>query len=414
MLPSSHRALNPRPRTTTWASSSCPWASGTRPRRATRRPSRTTRRTPRRTTTLGCSRRRGAASASPRLHTRLSPLHSARPRERSLSLPSSEHRPPAAALPPPLISIAALRRPRGRDDVLRARPAVQSGAEGRPDQPRGSPSARPRALALALFVAPCAVWDPLSPPRPTPETGCRRVPFLPPSRADVRRWCSRTSARSTRTRAASRRPSPSTSAPPASARSTPTCVPGAPSAPSPPRCPALAPPHLSGPPRPPNPAPPPLLPPQALYNLGVAHSEAGNPYRAAVFYHMTVMLQPGCAEAWNNLGVISKTCDTLAQSIEYFMARAFVPGRVRVGGSMAVLRVLGCRRIALSSVWDPPRADTWLFRPPPPRPAAPEGGGGPPAVRAAVQQPGYRLHSSGERFPFPPARMHHILPSFPQ
>lgn len=62
---------------------------------------------------------------------------------------------------------------------------------------------------------------------------------------------------------------------------------------------------------------------QALYNLGVAHAESGHPHRACAFYHMAVLLQPGCAEAWNNLGVISKGFDTLEQSIEYFTARGF-------------------------------------------------------------------------------------------
>ena len=42
--------------------------------------------------------------------------------------------------------------------------------------------------------------------------------------------------------------------------------------------------------------------PDALYNLGVACSEAGQPERALHLYELAVHFQPACAEAWNNLG----------------------------------------------------------------------------------------------------------------
>ena len=41
--------------------------------------------------------------------------------------------------------------------------------------------------------------------------------------------------------------------------------------------------------------------PDALYNLGVACSEAGQPERALHLYELAVHFQPACAEAWNNL-----------------------------------------------------------------------------------------------------------------
>lgn len=93
-------------------------------------------------------------------------------------------------------------------------------------------------------------------------------------------------------------------------------------------------------------APLPRFPAQALYNLGVAHAEGGNPHRAAIFYHMTVMLQPTCSEAWNNLGVISKSYDTLEQSIEYFMRAVMArPQFAQPLNNLGIVYTLQARKI---------------------------------------------------------------------
>jgi tetratricopeptide (TPR) repeat protein len=58
----------------------------------------------------------------------------------------------------------------------------------------------------------------------------------------------------------------------------------------------------------------------ALYNLGVACSEAGQVERAMFCYELTTHFNPGCAEAWNNLGVLHKEQDNLERAAECYMA----------------------------------------------------------------------------------------------
>jgi tetratricopeptide (TPR) repeat protein len=58
----------------------------------------------------------------------------------------------------------------------------------------------------------------------------------------------------------------------------------------------------------------------ALYNLGVACSEAGQIERAMFCYELTTHFNPGCAEAWNNLGVLHKEQDNLERAAECYMA----------------------------------------------------------------------------------------------
>jgi tetratricopeptide (TPR) repeat protein len=58
----------------------------------------------------------------------------------------------------------------------------------------------------------------------------------------------------------------------------------------------------------------------ALYNLGVACSEAGQTERALFCYELTTQLNPGCAEAWNNLGVLHKEADNLERAAECYLA----------------------------------------------------------------------------------------------
>jgi tetratricopeptide (TPR) repeat protein len=58
----------------------------------------------------------------------------------------------------------------------------------------------------------------------------------------------------------------------------------------------------------------------ALYNLGVACSEAAQIERAMFCYELTTHFNPGCAEAWNNLGVLHKEQDNLERAAECYMA----------------------------------------------------------------------------------------------
>lgn len=65
--------------------------------------------------------------------------------------------------------------------------------------------------------------------------------------------------------------------------------------------------------------------PDALYNLGVACSEAGQPERALHLYELAVHFQPACAEAWNNLGArpgpsSSALCDDLHLALPAVLA----------------------------------------------------------------------------------------------
>ncbi len=60
--------------------------------------------------------------------------------------------------------------------------------------------------------------------------------------------------------------------------------------------------------------------PDALYNLGVACSEAGQPERAVHLYELAVHFQPACAEAWNNLGVLQRSAGNLERAVACYRA----------------------------------------------------------------------------------------------
>ena len=77
---------------------------------------------------------------------------------------------------------------------------------------------------------------------------------------------------------------------------------------------------------------------RAVYNLGVAHAEAGQHDKAIFMYNMAVRLDPTCAEAFNNLAVVMRETGNMEAAVKACQAALQIrPGFPQCLNNLATL-----------------------------------------------------------------------------